>query len=169
MAMQEAMQKEALGQAYVRAVIAKAGFNFAQSDKDFGLDGTIKDIANTNGRYHENGFGIEFQLKSSSNVSFENGEIVYDLESKNYNDLASWNGTIPGILVLFVMPNDEEEWIKQTTSCLEMRQCAWWCSLQGQPTTNNKESKRIRISEDQVFSPEALEILMQRVREGKRL
>ena len=35
-------QKEALGQAYVRAVIAKAGFNFGKSEHDYGYDGTIK-------------------------------------------------------------------------------------------------------------------------------
>lgn len=169
MGLPEADKKEALGQAYVRAVIAKAGFNFAKSEKDFGLDGTIKDIAITNGRYHENGFGIEFQLKSSSDVVFDNGEIVYDLESKNYNDLAGWEGTWPGILILFVMPTEEKEWISQTVNSLEIKRCAWWCSLEGQPLTDNTATKRIRIAEGNVFSPEALEALMQKVREGKRL
>ena len=43
-------QKEALGQAYVRAVIAKAGFNFGKSEHDYGYDGTIKEVVNRGGR-----------------------------------------------------------------------------------------------------------------------
>ena len=103
MGMPENDKREALGQAYVRAIVAKAGYNIARSDKDFGLDGTIKDIQVRNNRYYETGFGIEYQLKSSSNVYFEDDQIVYDLESKNYNDLATWSGTNPGILILFVL------------------------------------------------------------------
>lgn len=61
-------QKEALGQAYVRAVIAKAGFNFGKSEHDYGYDGTIKEVVNRGGRYVESCFGINFQLKSSCDV-----------------------------------------------------------------------------------------------------
>lgn len=161
--------KEALGQAYVHAVVAKAGYNIASSEKDFGLDGTIKDIAVRNGRYHETGFGIEYQLKSSCNVTFEGDQIVYDLEGKNYNDLATWEGTNPGILILFVMPKAEEEWLICSQVKMEIRQCAWWCCLEGQPPTDNGSTKRIRVPQSQVFSPEALETLMQKVRGGDRL
>ena len=77
-------QKESLGQAYVRAVVAKAGFNIAVSEHDYGVDGLIKDVADRGGRYFETGFGINFQLKSSVDVVFEDGFVVYDLESKNY-------------------------------------------------------------------------------------
>lgn len=56
-------QKEALGQAYVRAVIAKAGFNFGKSEHDYGYDGTIKEVVNRGGRYVESCFGINFSKK----------------------------------------------------------------------------------------------------------
>lgn len=82
-------QKEALGLAYVRAVIAKAGFNFGKTDLDYGYDGMIKEVINRNDRYVDSGFGINFQLKSSSEVIFDNGRLLYDLDSKNYNDLIS--------------------------------------------------------------------------------
>lgn len=163
-------KKEALGQAYVHAIAAKVGFNMAQSDKDFGLDGTIKDVVSTStGRYHETGIAIEYQLKSSSKVKFENGKVIYDLESKNYNDLAGWDGIIPGILILFVMPKQEADWLDWSTNELSIRKCAWWCCLQGQPQTNNKTYKRIYIPDNQVFSPDELEKLMQKVREGDPL
>lgn len=58
-------QKEALGQAYVRAVIAKAGFNFGKSEHDYGYDGTIKEVVNRGGRYVESCFGINFTVETS--------------------------------------------------------------------------------------------------------
>lgn len=169
MGMPEPDCKEALGMAYVRAIIAKAGYNIAKSEKDFGLDGTIRDVKDRNGRRYESGIGIEFQLKSSCDVSFENGELVYDLESKNYNDLALWAGAMPSILILFVLPEDANEWIKHSKECLEIRNCAWWCSLQGLPETPNSSTKRIRIPEEQVFSPDMLKYLMEKARKGDDL
>ena len=102
-------QKEALGQAYVRAVIAKAGFNFGKSEHDYGYDGTIKEVVNRGGRYVESCFGINFQLKSSCDVTFENGHVVYDLESKNYNDLVEESSMLPNILILLALPTDSND------------------------------------------------------------
>lgn len=157
-------KKEALSEAYVRAVVAKAGFNFGSYGHDMGIDGIIKDVKEINGGFRASGFGIEFQLKSTCDVTFENGELVYDLEAKNYNDLVSWEGGNPAILILFVMPNDENQWVDFTKEHLVIRQCAWWCSLAGLPVTDNEYTKRIRIPESQVFSPEELEKMMDKVR-----
>lgn len=162
-------RKENLGQAYVRTVVATVGYNLSKDENDFGMDGTIKDVAVRDNRYYNNGFSIEYQLKSSWDVSFENNELVYDLESKNYNDLAAWDGSVPAILILFVLPRNENEWVDFSTNGLTIRQCAWWCSLAGQPTTNNGTTKRIRIPISQVFSPDALKDLMAKVRRGDTL
>ena len=158
------LKKESLSEAYVRAIVAKAGYNFGKYDHDMGIDGVIKDVKEINGAFRAIGFGIEFQLKSTWDVTFENGELVYDLEVKNYNDLASWEGGNPAILILFVMPRDENLWVDFSNERLVIRQCAWWCSLQGLKVTDNGYKKRIRIPETQVFSPEELEKLMDKVR-----
>ena len=158
------LKKEALSEAYVRAVVAKAGYNYGSYNHDVGIDGIIKDVKEINGGYRASGFGIEFQLKSTWDVSFENGELVYDLEVKNYNDLVSWEGGNPAILILFVMPSDENQWLDFSNEQLVIRQCAWWCSLKGLPVTDNEHTKRIRIPETQVFSPVELERLMSEVR-----
>ena len=162
-------KKEALGQAYVRAIIAKAGYNFGKSDFDYCNDGTIKEVINRNGRYFENGIGLNFQLKSSCNVTFENGQVIYDLESKNYNDLIIESTMLPQILVLFVLPIDEEDWISISTEQFSLKKCAWWCSLEGLPPTRNSATKRISIPEEQVFSPQALISLMEKVKGGEKL
>ena len=162
-------QKENLGQAYVRAVIASVGYNYAKEENDFGIDGSIKDVAVRGDRYYTNGFSIDYQLKSSWDVTFEGNELVYDLESKNYNDLATWEGAVPAILILFVLPQDENDWVNFSQNGLTIRNCAWWCSLAGQPATENGTKKRIRIPIDQVFSPDTLRELMAKVRRGEDL
>lgn len=162
-------QKEALGQAYVRAVIAKAGFNFGKTDFDYGIDGTIKEVINRNGRYVDSCFGINFQLKSSSDVSFENGCVIYDLESKNYNDLVEESSMLPNILILFVLPTDNDDWLSVTIDQLTMKQCAWWCSLEGLEPTENQATKRISIPDCQIFSPATLIDLMEKVKGGRKL
>lgn len=103
-------QKEALSQAYICAVIAKAGFNFGKTDFDYGIDGTTKDIINRNERYVDSCFGINFQLKSSCDVTFENGFVIYDLECKNYNDLVVESSTLSNILILLALPPNSDEW-----------------------------------------------------------
>lgn len=162
-------QKEALGQAYIRAVIAQAGFTLAMTDFDYGIDGTIKDVQNFDGRYAETGFGINFQLKSSVTASFESGGLIYDLESKNYNDLVRAETMLPSILILFVMPTEQDSWVTINSEQLIVKKCAWWCSLEGQEPTQNAATKRISIPECQIFSPETLTDLMRTVRRGQRL
>lgn len=162
-------QKEALSQAYVRAVIAKAGFNFGKTEFDYGIDGTIKDVINRNGRYVDSCFGINFQLKSSCDISFENGHVIYDLESKNYNDLVTESSMLPNILILLALPSNSDEWLEVTLDQLVMRKCAWWCSLEGQEPTTNETTKRIAIPDCQIFSPTTLVDLMEKVKGGEKL
>ena len=159
-------KKEALGQAYIRAIIAKAGYNLAKDEFDYGFDGTIKAVDNRGGRRVDSGFGINFQLKSSCEVDFKDGEVIYDLESKNYNDLVAEVTTLPNILILFVLPKDESDWINCSFEHLIIRRCAWWYSLAGMPPTNNPRKKRIKIPEQQMFSPEELHKLMDKVKGG---
>ena len=97
------------------------------------------------------------------------GEIIYDLESKNYNDLVIENTSFPSILILFVLPEDEDAWLDASDERLIIRKCAWWYSLEGQPPTTNLGTKRIKIPENQVFSPEALHKLMENVKGGHKL
>lgn len=165
----EQHRKEDLGQAYVRAVIAKAGFNYGKDDHDYGIDGTIKEVTNIKGRFFPSGAGICYQLKSSCDVQFQDDVVIYDLESKNYNDLVADTLTFPIILILFVLPKSEDEWLSVTENEMIIRRCAWWYSLKGRPSTNNSATKRIQIPRNQIFSPESLIELMKKAKGGESL
>lgn len=91
-----------------------------------------------------------------------------DLESKNYNDLVYETTMLPNILVLFVLPHDEQLWLNVDREHLSIRHCAWWCSLAGLAPTQNSESKRIRIPIEQVFDPSNLIKMMDNLKGGNR-
>ncbi len=56
-------------------------------DKDFGIDGTFRQITAIGNRRFTSGYALDFQLKASINYLIESEYIVYDLEAKTYNDL----------------------------------------------------------------------------------
>ena len=91
--------QEVLGDAYVRAVIGRAGYNIFKPDHDYSCDGIIRDVVVIKNRRRDSNISINYQLKSSCGVSIEDGYIVYDLESKAYNDLVASNTVYPYILV----------------------------------------------------------------------
>ena len=74
--------KEQLSRAYVKAIAANAGLILREYDQDYGLDGKFSDIyfdKNSLGklRYCENGFGIDFQLKATTNIVAKNGYLIW--------------------------------------------------------------------------------------------
>ncbi len=170
MSITEEHKKEFLGRAYVCAVTAKAGYNLAgKSEFDYGFDGTIKEVIDRGGRRVENGIGLNFQLKSSCDVIFRDGYIYYDLDAKNYNDLVSSNLMLPSILILFVLPRTEFDWLYISPEYMTLKKCAWWYSLAGLSPTENTSKRRISIPIDQVFSPEALTDIIKKIKGGDML
>ena len=168
--MTEEARKQQYGRAYILALAAHAGVNHAIPDTDLGVDGqfrgTIYNLARK--RYMDDSSAIDYQLKSTVNAVFEDGVLKYDLEVKNYQDLIL-DRIMPMILILYVMPRDENEWFRVSPEKTEMQRCAWWCSLQGYPDTNNKGKIRISIPADQVLTPNVLIELLNKVRRGEPL
>lgn len=169
MPIMEQQRKEDISQAYVRAVVAKAGYNLERAEHDYGQDGTIKDVVELRGDYIPSTFGIIYQLKSSWNVQFTDDYIIYDLEKKNYNELTLERTAFPMILVLFVIPKDERNWLDVSEDKMTIRKCAWWHSLEGKPLSNNSATERIYIPRNQIFTPDALTALMNKAKGGERL
>jgi len=173
--MTEEQIKEQLSKAFVTALAADAGFILRDfGGIDYGIDGKFCDVIITedeNGkkRYSENGFGIDFQLKASTNIKTKNGLLIYDLESKNYNDLVKTNIGTPRILIVYSMPEDRNEWLKIDRNQTILKKCAWWCSLRGQEPTTNKRKKRIEIPENNILTTKELQRLINLVKEGENL
>lgn len=169
--MTEAHIKEKISLSYVTALAAHAGMSVATSSLDYGFDGTFRDITydEREKRYGESGYSIDFQLKSTVNVSLNNGFVEYNLEVKNYNQLIKTNVGSPRILIVYSMPSDSLSWITVSRNETVFRKCAWWCSLKGFPEINNKKTVKIKIPEMQQLSSDTLRELMNKTKEGAEL
>ena len=85
-----------------------------------------------------------------------------DLSKKNHDDLTA-PSLVPRILVVFVMPEDEAEWLSLTQEALVLRRCAYWRSLRGEPAVDNGTSRRVYLSRKRTFDPDTLRRLLLQV------
>lgn len=158
---------EHLHSAYVRAVAAKAGANCEGRENDYGADLRINKVRpKPGGGFADTGILFHCQLKATTNWKVEDDYVVYDMKVGAYNDLVEWEGGLM-ILIVFKLPKDEREWLKVTEDVLCMKGCCYWTHLTGESSTN-ESSKRIRIPRNQLFDPQAVTDLLERVRRDNR-
>lgn len=168
--MNETARKQQYGRAYVLALAAHAGMNHATPDNDYGVDGQFRNVYYdaARKRYMDDTCIIDYQLKSTVDYKIENGILKYDLEVKNYKDLIL-DRLMPMILVLYIMPREEQEWLSVDCDATVLKHCAYWCSLRGKPDTHNEYKIQISIPEDQILTPETLKKLMEKAKRGELL
>lgn len=159
--------EECLSRAYVYAVAGRAGVNLAGSVKDYGTDGTFREVERSNGIRFENGWSLDFQLKASINCSFEQNDVVYDLDANTYRKLflRRQNGATPIILIVLSLPSDAAEWLVLSEDELLMRWCCYWWLVQG-AWSDNTSTVRIRIPRCQQLTPDGLAVLFQHLKDG---
>jgi hypothetical protein len=136
-------------------------------DFDYGLDVTVNHIRQRQGRRVESGFRLDIQAKSTTQATVTEAQVVYDLEVKAYEDLRDPEVECPRVLVLLVLPEEEEAWLTLSEEHLLLRRCVYWLNLRGEPPTTNKEKVRVYLPRANVFSAEALQQIMDRVRRGE--
>ena len=163
--------KESLSRAYVTAVVGRARHNLLWGrDFDYGVDGTIRELAQRGARIRETGIGFDFQSKTTVDWSIDGTDVVYDLEAKAYNDLAERSGTsaFPFLLILLCLPRDDSHWLDVSPEKLILQRCAFYCKVNGAQTVNDN-TKRIRIPSANIFTPTAVINILKDVRDGALL
>jgi hypothetical protein len=157
--------KENLSFSYVHAVASRLGFSCQKDDSDEdGVDLKIKAqgdvVSNPLSPYPE----INVQLKSTTvnQVGIRNGNIFYALDVKNYNELIM-ETAVKRILILYLLPEDEQTWLEHTNDCLINRKCAYWKSFVGEISSDNVSTKTVDIPLCNVFSPDNLLEIMKKI------
>ncbi len=164
--MDPGVQKEQFSAAYVGAVAAAAGYSvYTPRVDDDSIDITI---AGRGGRGTFTSPRIEVQLKCTSRHVPGERILGFPLKLKNYNDLRARTVLVPRILVVAVVPDDSEEWIKLYRKGLIMRLNGYWVSLFNLPKKPNRRSVTVHIPTKQKFSPSALNWMMNKISSGKR-
>jgi hypothetical protein len=153
--------QETLCRAHVYALAGSAGVNLEiKREFDYGVDGTFNPVIIRGNRRVESGFPLDFQAKATVNWELQNGVIVYDLETKNYNDIVSRGpAQTTMILILLCLPRARETWHEIEAQSTTLRHCCYWTFLSGE-VTSNEYTKRIEIPASQFLTPEKLNALL---------
>jgi hypothetical protein len=162
--MTDEQRKEEICRAYVLAVAARCGYKVITWSQDTGCvdvsigasgaigEGTLADPL------------LHLQLKCTSDAkhALKHGSISWFLERAHYEKLRA-RAANPKLLVVLLLPERREEWVTHTVEELVLRRCAYWVKMTGMPETTNDSGVTIRLPAHQVFSPEQLRGLMERL------
>jgi hypothetical protein len=159
--------KERLSIAYVSAVAARAGVACRPTTApEYGTDVHIVKVKKLdNGKYVDTGYILNCQVKATSNFEIQGDNIAYDMDAEDFNKLATWEGG-SCVLILFCLPKTSEEWLSVNEEELILKRCCYWAQISDPPTTN-KSSRRITISRSQLFTPESVNYLLEKIRLGE--
>lgn len=154
----EAIGKEWMSLAYLRAICAQTGLNTGRHEFDNGIDVFVGSIKPMDGIANANLF---FQLKSTCDWQVVDDTIKYDLPVKNYDQLRR-ESVAPQYLVLFTLPEDCSSWVKYQYDLMghkhviELRHMAYFLDLKGFPATENEGTIRVSFPVTNQFTAEAL-------------
>jgi hypothetical protein len=160
-------RQESLCKAYVRAIAAHAGLICSEPAGDYGIDLCLRAIRGRGARLADVGGQLDLQLKSTTRAHLSNSQVLFDLEKKTYDDLRETGDNVPHILVVLLMPVDENQWISQSPGELVLRGGAYWLSLEGYPSARTARTVGIAIPRSNLFSVPAVLELMASLRERK--
>lgn len=155
-------QKEELSRAYLHAVAARCGFAVGSWSQDqWGIDVTIG-AAGPVGGGSLSCPKLDVQLKCTSKPEhLSNDHVRWQISRQHYDRLRA-RKSVPQILVVLVLPEEQETWVEHTTDALILRRCAWWVKMRDMPA-HDGESTVVHLPLQQVFSPEQLQVLMERL------
>ena len=156
-------KQEQLSLAVLHATCARAGFAFHISHRiqdNWGWDAH----ADVKERFEPNStltnFRLRFQLKATrQQLTYSNGRYSFPLEVKHYNEFRLEAGyDSPIYLVVFQMPQGEDEGFSCSAEELVVRRCLRWVSLRNAPVParGDQETITVYLPEKQVLTSEAL-------------
>jgi hypothetical protein len=163
--------KESLSRAYITAVVGRSRNNLIwNSCFDYGIDGSVRRLAQRGTRVRDTGQGFDFQAKSTVDWIPYGSDVHYDLDATAYNDLVSRteNAALPFLLILLCLSPDDTRWLNVSADQLILEKCAFWVKLIG-PPTENTGTKRISIPTSNVFTPEAVITILHDIERGVML
>ena len=162
-------QKEDFSYAYVYAVTATVGYSLQAATRrldDSGIDATITVPGKINSKRLPR---FDIQIKSTSLSVLKEESIKYRLSAKNYNELCEDDPFVPQLLIVVLLSSDVNDWVSQTEESLCLKRCAYWLSLRGQPPVDNQTTITVEIPRQNIFSPDALKTIMERIAVGATL
>jgi Domain of unknown function (DUF4365) len=162
-------QKEDFSYAYVYAIASSLGYSLQTATRrldDSGIDATITVPGKINSKRLPR---FDVQIKSTSQDVLKDESIKYKLSAKNYDELREDDPFVPQILIVVLIPSEASNWLSQTEESLCLKRCGYWLSLRGKTQKKNQTTITVDIPRKNIFSPNALKIIMERIAAGETL
>jgi hypothetical protein len=164
MSISRPLVQEGLSVAYVRAIAAKAGYTIAAPIPDYGIDYVVTPVKKIGKKLRATGPSIHIQIKSTTNIiKAPNGDILYDLDVDTYNFLIKTDTRDIHILVLYLMPQDDKEWLTICPESTSLKHCGYWIYLGGLNESDHGKKIRIEFPHDHIFDEESLKSITQSI------
>jgi len=166
------LRKEEFSYAYIDSIatiagyvceIKKRGMDNAGIDLTIEVPGEIGDCLSPK---------LDAQVKCTSKECIKGDVIHFDLETKNYTRLIHPRPFSPQILIVVFVHKNVDEWMKISNTneiSTIFRASAYWISLKGCDTTENKSTITVKIPVSHRFSPEVLKEIMRKISQEERL
>ena len=157
-------RKEQISAAYMRAVVATAGYMVAEwtPDRDR-VDVTVATDGDAGLATHPR---LDVQLKCTAQDVLREDGVHLVLPTPHLIDL-SGPRHVPVIVVAMLVPADPGGWIYQHDRAMLVRRCAYWVSLRGRAAPPaGQETVTVTVPREQVFSVSALSAIMSRIDAG---
>lgn len=158
-------QQEDIHISYISALCADAGISYdTQRHDDDSTDGIIKKrIMLPDGSFFD--AQLRIQLKSTSSLSQytdDGNSLTYKLNVKNYNDLCM-PSTIPIVLGLLILPEDENARIQWSTEELLIRGCMYWADFSRCKKSDNRSKVSVRINKANILNQDVLLNILEKI------
>lgn len=148
-------QKERFSRAFLVAAASGADFayDFPMDDRS-GVDMTVQD--------HR--YVLDFQLKATAVPKAHGDNLVFDLDVRTFNLLASTDRAGYGVLALVVINETPSNWVRMCDQSTTLAHCAYYLPLTGMEQTDNTATVRLTIPRANRLTPEAMKTLMSQAR-----
>ena len=153
-------KQEQLSLAVLHATCAKAGFGFQISGRiqdNWGFDATVdvKEKIDAGSTLWD--FRMKMQIKSTrQQLTLAQNRHSFPLEIQYYDHLrAAANCDAPTFLVVFQMPQNEDDWVHCSADNLILRHCLRWVSLRGAKEVDTAKPT-VYFPHSHVLTPDAL-------------
>jgi hypothetical protein len=156
--------KEQISIAYAQAVTSAARCSLENIRVDYqGIDATIRQSA-----VHSflDTVALDVQLKCTASPQLNSQHLSYSLDKPKYDKLRSTKRLDDAILVVMLVPENLEAWIKQSHSTLELAHAAYWLNLRGMPDIGSAGSTTLHLPRTNLFNVEQLLGMLARIGDG---
>nr|WP_169746803.1 DUF4365 domain-containing protein [Demequina gelatinilytica] len=143
------------------AVAAAAGCNVWTSSFDDGVDMLLE-----HKRPGQKECRIQLQLKAtSSEKMITSTSVSAYMSEKRWDEFRDPDPYEPRIVVVMALPDDQGEWAFATHDAFELRHCAYWVNIAGEPAASSSRPI-VTAPRANVFDDVAVCKMMAKIRAG---